>query len=902
MKQKVMLSAIRKMFGAELLLSAALMPAAYAQTSPAVPASGAAATSSTPAATDSTITRPKVDATATKLEKVEVTGSLIRSSDKADATKTIQTVTAAQIAESGYTTVADFLRGTSINDGNSWSSSSPQTTAPGGSGIALRGLSEKYTLVLVDGQRVANYAKAVNFTDTFFDLNSIPLNSIDHIEIVKTGAVSEYGSDAIAGVVNIITKKNFKGLELSGDFGKAQQPGDAQGNFGVLAGFGDLNSDRFNVTGSASWYRDTGSLLSDREFTKDLNFPANETGTPGLISTTNQQSFFKTPNGNVPLAPCPPGTDTSRDPTSCSANIANSYSLIPSTTRLNAKVRATVQVTDNTQAYIDFWGSRDEQVQFWGPANISSNSNVFVNGVLSPLNRTVPASNPFNPFGVATPISNTFFGTNEGVDTISTFWKASTGLKGTYSLPYVGDWDWNANYGHSQSVVETGYSNVISAAGAQNILQNGTFNFSNPASTPNGLAGVFTTDSEIAVSKLDSVTATTSNANLFNLPGGPVGVGFGTEFRHESNVITSPTLAGLGLVAPARIQNVDGERNVAAVYYQADIPIFHTLTFTQSGRYDHYSDFGGAFSPNFALRFQPLESFTAYASYGRGFRAPTAVENSQSAFVGHQTLNDPHAPAGSPSENFTSEVNLGNPKLQPEHTTNTNIGFVLSPDRNTDFGAAFYNVKIDGVIGTADPQALLNANDPGTVVRNADGTISFINMQFLNLGSLKTDGFDFNFRRSLPTTYGTFTLTGDWTWVWHFKLEDQNGQTTDFAGNNLAFNQPFGASNPRWKGNTTASWAYRDLTTSLTWQYTAPYTDALSGVGTGSVASYSQFNLYATYKGIKHWTIYGGINNVFNKAPPFDPNWTFAPDTTGYDQTLYTDIGRFFQVGGTYRF
>src|SRR5260370_3605566 len=162
----------------------------------------------------------------------------------ADKTGTVevQTITPKDIEQSGYAPVADFRRVTAVNSASSWAQSTMNGSAPGGAGLALRGLSEKYTLVLVDGQRVSNYAMAVNFTDTFFDVNTIPLNMIERIDIVHTRALSQYGSDAIAGVVNIITKKNFKGLQIDSQLGKAQQPGDATGSFSVLGGFGDLNS------------------------------------------------------------------------------------------------------------------------------------------------------------------------------------------------------------------------------------------------------------------------------------------------------------------------------------------------------------------------------------------------------------------------------------------------------------------------------------------------------------------------------------------------------------------------------------------------------------------------------------------------------------------------------------
>jgi iron complex outermembrane recepter protein len=916
MKQTALGSAIRKILWAEMALTAVVGTSAFAQSQPtAAPAAGASAAAVAQTGTqDGAAAAPAAgtpgaagDKSVKQLKKFEVTGSLIRSADKQGHTE-IQTVTAKQIEESGYTTVSDFLRGTAANSASSWSESTMNSSAPGGAGIALRGLSEKYTLVLVDGQRMANYAMAVNFTDTFFDVNTIPLSIVDHIDIVKTGAVSIYGSDAIAGVVNIITKKNFQGLQLDTQLGKAQHPGNGQGSFSVLGGFGDLNSDRYNVTAAASYYRDTGSTLADRDMTSAQDFTQYSGGNAAPFGP-NQQSYWQTPGGHVAFNPCPPGSSAANTAgASCTYNNAARTSLLPAITRLNAKVRATFKIDDNTEAYAGLWVSRDENVQLQGPASVSSQTNVFnpVTGSVAPLPRTVPASNPFNPFGVPTLINLTFPNNVSVADTVSTFWAANTGVKGSFDTAKFGNWDWSADYAHSQSTVDTTYTNRLNVAGVENMLNNGTYNFANPAATPNGLNGVFGDDNQQAISKVDQVTAKVSTGNLFTLPTGNVGLGLGTEFRHESSIINPQTFASQGISAPANVQTVNSSRNVAAAFYQLDIPIVSNLTFTQAGRYDHYSDFGGAFSPSFALRFQPIRQLTTYASYSRGFRAPTGVENSQAVYLAHQNLVDPNDPSGKPTKHFTTEQTTGNPNLQPEHTKNFNVGFELSPDSTTDIGAAYYKVRIDSVIGTADPNAVLDANNPSTVVRNPDGTIRYIVQPFVNLGRLDTDGFDMNFRKAVRTSAGTFTLSGDWVYVWHFKLRSPGSAPQDFAGNNLALLQPFGASNPRWKGNTTLAWDYRGMTTALTWEYTGRYTNAVAAEfgdgGPGAVGSYSQFNLVATYRGIKHWTIYGGVTNLFDKKPPFDVEWQATPDITGFDQSLYNGLGRFFQVGATYRF
>ena len=135
--------------------------------------------------------------------------------------------------------------------------------------------------------------------------------------------------------------------------------------------------------------------------------------------------------------------------------------------------------------------------------------------------------------------------------------------------------------------------------------------------------------------------------------------------------------------------------------------------------------------------------------------------------------------------------------------------------------------------------------------------------------------------------------------------------TEDFAGNDGAMNEPFGASFPRWKGNTQLSWNYHQWDAALTWEYTGPYkisNDVLpAGTYPGQpegVASYSVFNFFVTYKGFKHWTLYAGVDNIFDRAPPFDPFWQSSSgvQANGYDQSLYMYYGRFAQIGATYKF
>jgi iron complex outermembrane receptor protein len=331
-----------------------------------------------------------------------------------------------------------------------------------------------------------------------------------------------------------------------------------------------------------------------------------------------------------------------------------------------------------------------------------------------------------------------------------------------------------------------------------------------------------------------------------------------------------------------------GQRNVGAVYYQIDVPIIRNLTFSQSGRYDHYSDVGGAFSPRFALRYQPVQAMTFYTSYNRGFRAPTFVEDSKSQTMGIQV--DPNT-----GLNYTS-ITVGNPNLAPERTRNFNIGFQMSPTRTTDIGFDWYKIRVDNVIGQGQPSQIVT--DPAT------GNILYKFIPYSNLGYLDTNGFEGTLRQALPTSVGTFTLSGDWAYVNQFKIGFPGRTPVNGAGNNYTITQPFGGSFPRWRGNTTLDWTYHKFDAALTWQFTGPYAqNLLPAPAPAKVGSYSQFNLMVSYTGFKHWTIYGGIDNIFNRTPPYDPIFAEGTlDLNGYDQSIYSYIGRFAQIGATYKF
>jgi iron complex outermembrane receptor protein len=325
--------------------------------------------------------------------------------------------------------------------------------------------------VLIDGMRVSPYAFAVNGSDQFFDLNTLPLNIIDRIEIVKTGAVSQYGSDAIAGVVNIITKKNFQGLELGGSYGGATNGEGGQGTtqFSVLGGIGDLNADRFNVTAALSYYKSNGISIADRDTTQNQDF----SNFPGGLSNQNV-SYWRNPTtgAKVPLSP------SERRP-GRAGHLRRAGQRSGHGLRKQHRVRIVAVAVDRTaqregarrlqdrdamQAFADLWESNNTTVTNNFVGRLGNNTQTYdpATGGLNPVSNLVPGSNRITR-SACRPSWSTRSRPRSRAHELELL-ACRDGVKGSFSTPRVGDWDWTASYTHSQNTVSNNYSNLINAA------------------------------------------------------------------------------------------------------------------------------------------------------------------------------------------------------------------------------------------------------------------------------------------------------------------------------------------------------------------------------------------------------------------------------------------------------
>ncbi|PVM88411.1 TonB-dependent receptor [Caulobacter radicis] len=846
------------------------------------------------------------DASSTAVDELVVTGTNIRGAS-AKGFNPVQVIGIEEVKTSGKVTVADLLRSISANTGNSTNETSNSGWASGSAGIGLRGLSQKNTLVLLNGRRVANYGFPSNgLSDTFVNLNALPLVAVQRMEVLKDGASAIYGSDAVAGVVNIITRQNFQGLEGGATYGTSGEGGLDTWRGKLVGGFGDLDEDRFNVLFSVEAYTRDRLDQDERDLTKSGIY----TGQPGgrWNGWSAKGARFLVNGASVPFLDaagnCPTGmVRTASAPIdglageTCAINLSPYTTLIPSTDRYQGYVSGTYRVTDNVELFGEAVYSYIKGASIFGssPYFTLEGGRFALNattGLAEPVSNLLPANNPYNPYGVATPIEYTFFDLGQSLKTnVSKAYRVLGGVRGKNERF---DWEFAAfaSASDERETVAAGFANRWALADA---LAKGTLNLHQPEDTPRAvLDAIRLSTVRPAKSELYGADFKISG-ELFQLPAGPVGYAAGVEYRNESLVSRNPWQIDAGLQVRPAIAAVDGEREVVAGYVEANVPILPTLELQVAGRGDHYSDFGSAFSPKAGVRWRPSDKVTLRASASRGFRAPSLSENSASTNISYGTVVDPYDPDLPGSRQSPTFFTVGNTDLDPERTRSFNVGAVFTPLRGSLISIDWYKIKLSNLVGTGNTTSIVQGNNPADVIRDSRGKLVAVYNRYQNLTELTTSGLDIELGQKLSTeTYGDFTVSTAYTHVFDYRRPvTPGGALVNYAGNNR------GPVLPADKATTRLGWRISDLDANLTWYHTSGYDLIPTVAGQSRVDAYDQVDLYVGWSGFKKVTIYAKVENVFDEAPPHDAN--FPGIRAPYDFSQYDLRGRYFQVGFDYR-
>ena len=826
--------------------------------------------------------------------RVNVTGSNIRVSEKEGASA-VQVITAKELKASGKTSVSDVLRAISANSGNSYNEQYTGSFSAGTSGLSLRGIGQQNTLILVNGRRVASYATAQDLQQTFVDLNSLPMAAVQRIEVLKDGASSVYGSDAVAGVVNIILYKEFTGTDITAQWGGSTQgTGQHEKSAALQTGFGKLEEDGYSLVFSVDAQQRDKLQQSDVAWLRDADFRKQQRGSLGW-NVTNYAGADPTQTLGGVRRPLQLVPYSAINPDGAGQVLAYNPSpyetLIPGIERIHSSLRGTVKLNADTEAYVDLLHSYSRADQtFSAPLTVSSSLRAWNNGTkrLDTIPVVLPVGHPNNPGATPLPFTATLFdlGPRLKQDKV-TFYRALAGAKGT-----LAGWDWDAAVGHSSSKLEETVQNFVNRYEFQKVLADGSYNFFDQSKNSEAVRNRLRLSTlRPAESTLDTVDFSAAK-DLWQLPAGPLGFAAGAQWRREKMDSQTSTAVLSGTELRPALNIIEGSRSVSALFAEFNVPVVKNLSVNVAGRADHYSDFGNAFSPKASARYQAAPWLLVRGTVSRAFRAPSLPEITDSTAVSYTGVIDPRDPLTPTLSRGVTVITIANPALRPERSKNLNLGVVVSPTSSSSIGLDYYRIRQEGVIGTESATTTLDneLTSPEKVSRGADGRITTLYRQFRNQGQRDVSGIDLDLRqRFVDQDWGKLTLAGQLSRVLRFAEPLSDGAPlTNGAGTNY-----FG-SIPKWRGVTSATWEQGKWSSTLTWNYVGSY--AQQQHLDESVAAFSTFDVTSSWQVTPKANVTFIVQNLANKRAP----WDYA--STGFDFTQADPRGRVAALKLNYKF
>jgi iron complex outermembrane receptor protein len=739
-------------------------------------------------------------------EEIVVTGTLIPRRTSSETPSPVTVVSAESMDQRGITTAGEALQRLSANNaasiGEGWNNGN--NFAAGASAVSLRGLTVQRTLSIFDGLRMAPYPLADDGHRNFVDISTIPDNVIDRIEVLKDGASSTYGADAVAGVVNIITKKEIQGVHANASFGISSRGDGRERRLDLSAGYGDLDAQGFNVYIAGTYRKNDVIWARDRGFPWNTGYYSQICGDAGscLPNGTRWAIFAPNASGTLggsthPLAPIvAPGTaagvrtgeynllntdcaafdsapialtDAQRalnaagtfytwGVNQCTADLKDLYGTVrPSTKRYGLSARATANVGDKAQAYIQgnyFFTRTYSQLPpaafvdqttppsqvvfnpvvlpvyvcaagvgtFVGTVNVSTGCDA-TNGVLNP-------DNPFAANGQTALLRGRLLDPRT-VETKARALRAAAGISGTFGG--ADEWNYNVEATASEVRLDRISDNYIIPQHLADVIATGAYNFTQPwLNSEDVLDYVAPININRSVSDLYQVNATLGRT-LFELPGGPLAAAVGLSYRHEA--IDNPSANPDNVAHPYdryyTINSVGavGSRNVKSAYFEVNAPISSVtdqgigFEVNVSGRYDKYSSGQKNFSPKIGAKFTPMRELALRGTWSRGFRIPSFNEAFGLPTTGYTTQQSVCANYAAFCAAHNNNVyvtnqwplgrtSVGNPALDPVKSTSMTLGAVYEPIRNISFTVDFFKIRVKDTIGNisaADQTAALDA-------------------------------------------------------------------------------------------------------------------------------------------------------------------------------------------------
>ena len=864
---------------------------------------------------------------------VEITGSAIKRSINDEGALPITVLKVEELRQSGVTSVEAVIQLLSANQGSTSSLNSIGSGTGGASYANLRGLGDNKTLVLLNGRRMTSFAFGANAVD----LNTIPFAVIDRVEVLRDGASAVYGTDAIGGVINFITKNNYRGAQLVVETTRPSGDGGGKEGVSVTGGFGDLDKDSFNVWVSLDIRNQDRIRALDREFAKTGIIPSR--GVNGNSPTTFPGNFTQ---ASAPATPTIPGLGTANitapgcaaplsrvNPTNnkaCVFDFSSTIDIVPDIKQKTVTGRTSIKFPGDHVLSVDALATENINTARVAPDPVG--------GI------TLQPSNPFYPrtypgLDLTRPVSASYRMVPAGSRTNRS---ESSGNRLVADLSGVfADFDYKTGVFYTQSkaadAAADGYVNapfVRAQVGLGNL---------NPFAEPT-LAQLAVIEQAKRKGVFAQATGATRGMDarvsreMFDLPGGKAAFALAAEYRKETYRSDTNDDVVLGIPSAGRSPNhVGGNRTVKALGGELLLPVLKDVEIQLALRTDDYSDAGRSTNPKIGVRYQPMKQIAVRGSYNKGFRAPTLDDlyGPQTITFTAGALNDPLlCPGGVPDTSKGGQIGRdcanqpqvqqgGNPALKPEKSTTYSFGLALEPLKDVTVTLDYWNIKLKDQLGAlpattilADPvrygpnivrcntlpaSVQINLNRCGGLDANSNA-IGYLVTLTDNIGQVKTDGIDVTMTYAAKLgSLGNVGLTYDATWVHSYTYQTNPSD---------AFKQNVGRyvdGSPvfRWKHTVGVNWSLADMSARLGVRHQTGYrdqNDAATVVGGasfyGDVKPYTLVDLSGTYKYNKAISLTVGVRNLFDTDPPFSNQSTRSQ--RGYDPRYTDAMGRAYFV------
>jgi iron complex outermembrane recepter protein len=806
---------------------------------------------------------PAVTTADDQIQEVIVTGTMIKRTN-AETAEAVTIIKADALKDQGIVNVEQALGTLTANTPAITMASAVGSFSGGGTYANLRDLGSSRTLVLLDGQRLAPNA----FSGNAVDLSGIPFSAIDQVEVLREGASALYGSDAVAGVVNFITKKNFQGAEVQGNFDHPQEAGGGSGEVDFTAGHGDLKSDGYNILFTATYSKQQELKATQRSFSEYGFYPAQ-----GVANTLNYPGSWP---GNVVdsngelwqsgYPACAGNPQLSEYFGDCSYRYSAATDLIPEHHEMSAMASFTKALPANNQVQLQYFYTQSELTGYSGP--------MYYDFALDPASPYFPTASQLTcnrgAANCALPLNLTGINSTTGLaQPVQAVWtdpdnfryNGNMNVEQRVLLTFSGSnagWDYSTDLNYSKNNNDnrnlSDYPNEVIAGvpGVGVLAPGGVLNpLINPFG-PQSAAGQALINSayvngvyELGEDSRWSFDGHASHelGDAFNA-GTPatVAIGFtvnGERFTNATTPYNTLTAAATGLTD----SSVEGSRTVQAGFIELDVPVLKSLDLDISDRQDRYSDFGTTNNPKLTVRYQPISYLTFRGAASTGFRAPTlfSLYDSPSlaaADSGTMGQGNPFCQPGSYNAEWTPQncsqqgIGLygGNNKLTPETSQNFDLGVVVSPIQDLGITLDYYRILLKNTISSVPATAIYGNPTAFSayIVPNASGTLpgtiaeatlcnpytaptcGYVLETFQNTGRITTDGIDLSVEYTQRTPMGTFREDLEGTAITQYLLQQFSGG----APQNLVGwynNVPTTGGNPlnvayRWEHNLRVDW------------------------------------------------------------------------------------------------